>query len=82
MTPTKTTAILHRYNAWRRGDDKSLEQPDPREIGEAIDAAVKMIERIGKIEAALQIAVRQNSHDMLMTGDELRRCEAVLEESK
>ena len=30
---------------------------------------------------ALQIAVRQNSHDMLMTGDELRLCEAALEES-
>ena len=26
-------------------------------------------------------AVRQNSHDMLMTGDELRLCEAALEES-
>ena len=28
---------------------------------------------------ALRIAVRQNSHDMLMTGDELRRCEAAME---
>jgi hypothetical protein len=27
---------------------------------------------------ALQIAVRQNSHDMLMTGDELRICESAL----
>lgn len=27
---------------------------------------------------ALQIAVRQNSHDMLMTGDELRVCEAAI----
>ncbi|MDQ0082875.1 hypothetical protein J2W35_003234 [Variovorax boronicumulans] len=28
--------------------------------------------------AALQIAVRQNSHDMLMTGEELRQCEAAI----
>ena len=41
-----------------------------------------MIERMSKMEAALQIAMRQNSHDMLMTGDELRQCEAALEKSK
>lgn len=28
--------------------------------------------------AALRIAVRQNSHDMLMTGEELRACEAAI----
>ena len=39
-------------------------------------------ERMGKMEAGLQIAMRQNSHDMLMTGDELRQCEAAMEESK
>jgi hypothetical protein len=27
---------------------------------------------------AVRIAVRQNSHDMLMTGDELRICEAAI----
>ncbi len=31
---------------------------------------------------ALRIAVRQNSCDLLMTGDELRQCEAALEKSK
>ena len=52
------------------------------EIGEAIYAAVEIIERMEKMEAALRIAVRQNSHDMLMTGDELRQCEAAMEKSK
>jgi len=28
--------------------------------------------------AALRVAVRQNSHDMLMTGEELRACEAAI----
>ena len=82
MTPTETAALLRQFNEWRRSEDETVEQPDPREIGEAIDAAIEMIERMGKMEAALQIAMRQNSHDMLMTGDELRQCEAALEESK
>ena len=81
MTPSEVAAILRQFNEWRRGNE-DIPQFDPREIGEAIDAAIEMIERMGKIEAALQIAMRQNSHDMLMTGDELRQCEAALEKSK
>ena len=81
MTPTEVTAILRQFNEWRRGDE-DIPQFDPREIGAAIDAAVEMIERMEKMEAALRIAVRQNSHDMLMTGDELRQCEAAMEKSK
>ena len=81
MTTAEVAAFLRQFNEWRRGDD-DIEQPAPREIGEAIDAAVEMIERMGKMEAALQIAMRQNSHDMLMTGDELRQCEAAMEKSK
>ena len=46
MTPTDTAAILRQLNEWRRGGD--IPQPDPREIGEAIDAAVEMIERMEK----------------------------------
>lgn len=81
MTPAEVAAKLRAFNEWRRGDE-DIPQFDPREIGEAIDAAVEMIERMGKMEAALQIAMRQNSHDMLMTGDELRQCEAAMEKSK
>ena len=81
MTPNEVTTILRNFNKWRRGNE-NIPQLDAREIGEAIDAAVEMIERMGKMEAALQIAMRQNSHDMLMTGDELRQCEAALEKSK
>ena len=29
---------------------------------------------------ALEVAVRQNEHDMLMTGEELRACRAALKE--
>lgn len=44
MTPTETAALLRRYNEWRRGNLEGLPQPDPREIGEAIDAAIEIIE--------------------------------------
>ena len=49
MTPAETTAILRQFNAWRLGDD-DIEQPAPREISEAIDAAIEMIERLEAAE--------------------------------
>ena len=51
----------------------------PDEVGNERHA---LIERMEKMEAALRIAMRQNSHDMLMTGDELRQCETAMEEAK
>ena len=53
MTPAEVTNILRQFNEWRRDLDDKLEQPDPREIGEAIDAAVEMIERADRVEKAL-----------------------------
>lgn len=55
MTPTETAAILRQFNEWRRGDE-DIPQPDPREIGEAIDAAIAMIDRL---EAAESDALEQ-----------------------
>ena len=52
MTPTETAAILRQLNAWRRCD-KNIRLPDSRDIGEAIDAAIAMIDRL---EAAEQMA--------------------------
>jgi len=46
MTPTETAAILRQFNEWRQGHHDDTAQPDPREISEAIDAAVEMIERM------------------------------------
>ena len=42
MTPTETAAKLRKFNDWRRGAD--VLQPNPRELGMAIDAAIEMIE--------------------------------------
>ena len=51
MTPAETAAILRQFNEWRRADDYILPQPAPREVGEAIDAAVEMIERLEEAES-------------------------------
>ena len=49
MTPAETAAFLRQFNEWRRGDE-DIPQPDPRVIGEAIDAAVEMIDRLEAAE--------------------------------
>ena len=65
MTPTEVAAILRQFNEWRRGDETTA-QPDPREIGEAIDAAVEMIERMdGALESLL---IRCDDSDSAMYG--------------
>lgn len=60
MTPTETAATPRQFNEWRRGDDETIEQPDSREIGEAIDAAIGMIERMRDVEVALREIVWSN----------------------
>lgn len=55
----------------------------PDECGNAIIAARdELEERCAVLTDALLLAVRQNSHDMLMTAEELRSCEAILDETK
>ena len=49
MTPAETITILRQFNEWRRCDE-DIPQPDTREIGEAIDVAVEMIDRLEAAE--------------------------------
>ena len=77
MTPTETAAILRRYNLWRRGNLEGMPQPDPREIGEAIDAAIEMIERMKVYETALREIEWSNDTDW-----QADRARAALEKSK
>ena len=50
MSPAEAAAFLRRYNVWRRGNLEGMPQPDPREIGIAIDAAIEMIDRLEAAE--------------------------------
>ena len=44
MKTEKAIQILRDYNLWRRGNE-DMEQPDPREIGEAIDSVLVTIQK-------------------------------------
>ena len=76
MTPTETAAILRNFNKWRRGNE-NIPQLDAREIGKAIDAAIEMIERMGRIETALREIEWSNDSDW-----QADRARSVLEKSK
>ena len=83
MTPTEITTILRQFNEWRRLEDDALIYSDS-EVGEAIDAAVEMIERMAKMESALEevlnsglLSGQYTIHDKM--ADLVR---AALEESK
>ncbi len=80
MTPTETAALLRQYNQWRRGNLEGQPQPDPREIGEAIDAAVEMIERMERLEFAAQNLVKMKGRHN--TEIAYQRLVAALEKSK
>ena len=55
----------------------------PDECGNTIIAARdELEERCAVLTDSLRLAVRQNNHDMLMTAEELRSCEATLEKTK
>ena len=49
MTPTEVAALLRQFNEWRRDFDDKIEQPGTREVSEAIDAAIEIIEQQERI---------------------------------
>ena len=44
MTNKQLAAFLRRYNQWRRDDEGVMTMPHPKDIGEAIDKAIAVIE--------------------------------------
>ena len=77
MTPIEVAATLRQFNGWRRDFEDKFEQPDAREISEAIDAAVEMVERMKAYETALREIEWSNDTDW-----QADRARAALEESK
>lgn len=84
MTPTETATILRQLNEWRRGTD--IDPPAPLAVGEAIDAAIEMIERIPSRIAPEQAPgyVRNYSHKAAEGyADGWNACiKTIMEESK
>ena len=69
MTPTETTTILRQFNEWLRSDRYDIAAPTTREMGEAIDMAVDMIERTAKTE----LEIRERNDLIVRLQNELRR---------
>jgi len=59
----------------------TFETTSPRNI-ERNEANARLIAAAPALLEALEMAVRQNEHDMLMTGEELRKCTAVIRAAK
>ena len=49
---------VRRYNAWRRGDE-SQEMPEPKRIGEALDALCDRVEELEEVVRAARHATLQ-----------------------
>ena len=64
MTPTEVAVKLRAFNEWRRGDE-DIPQFDPREIGEVIDAAVEMIDRLAVLPARITPEQAPDERDVL-----------------
>lgn len=82
MTPTETTTILRQYREWLCDTPKSV-RPHTRQINEAIDTAVEMIERSVKLEQALQAMTKAyKSVPYAQWPAEMHFANEVLEKSK
>lgn len=60
------------------GAMRKLSKSEKQNLQDEMLANARLIAAAPDLLAALQLAVRQNSHDMLMTGEELRVCEAAI----
>lgn len=64
MTTTEAREVLIRYNTWRRYDgplEQTPLQPEPKEIGEAIDVAIEVLPKEEAEEASLDEAAKTNA---------------------
>lgn len=62
MTKAEAREVLIRYNAWRRYDgplEQTPLQPEPKEIGEAIDVAIEVLPKEEAEEASLDEAAEE-----------------------
>lgn len=79
MTPAEVITFLRAFNEWRRGDE-DIPQFDTLAVGEAIDAAVEMIERM---ERDLRLIAETDPVDAALDPQRaIRVARAALEESK
>lgn len=52
--------ILHSYQKWRRG--ANIQQPDPTEIGRAIDGAIRELRNFQRVKIWMKNNVKNKSY--------------------
>jgi hypothetical protein len=63
---------VRRYNAWRRGDE-SLEMPEPKRIGQSLDAICDRVEELEQVvRAATVLIAAKGRHNTLLAYQGLR----------
>jgi hypothetical protein len=94
MTTTQTAeSLADAYAAAAFAEGKAGTHLFPFEVENKVDVRMKARDalaamlrsqaaEIGRLRTALEMAIRQNEHDMIMTGEELRKGRAALREYK
>ena len=81
MTPTECAALLRQHQSWRRFDGELTDSPpmlDPKVIGKAIDAAIRIIERSDGLLAALErIAAGREMEGQFTHGEAVHRYQKI-----
>jgi len=70
MNTTEAIEVLTRHNQWRCGEDETIEQLNPRQIGIAIERAIAVM------EAAKTLAAAKGRHNTLIA---YKALESVME---
>ena len=74
--PQQTIETLRRFNQWRRGDE-SIEQPDPTEIGVAIDNAINLIKQRDTLAEACRKLMKVVGAPDTNEWQEIEECDAA-----
>jgi hypothetical protein len=73
--PWRAEPFAGRWNVW----PISKRKPNGSAVAyDCTEADARLIAAAPDLLEALRLAVRQNSHDMLLTAEELRQCEAAI----
>ncbi len=62
MDNKETLKTLHNYQCWRRGKD--MEPPSPKDIGVAIDNAIRLLRKENRYRSSLKEHIASYAKDM------------------
>ena len=79
---TRDVAAVRYFNCWRRDDEGSTEMPDPRDIGQALDAVCDHVERLEREIAKERDWHQQSKSAAMRVQQERDKLERELEQAR